>query len=51
MYVLRASSYNDDCQAAKVEAFLVEQGLRNLNFQDRVQRNYTVTMPEGFRCK
>lgn len=51
VYVLRASSYNDDCQAAKVEAFLVEQGLRNLNFQDRVQRNYTVTMPEGFRCK
>jgi hypothetical protein len=51
VYLLRASSYNEDCQAAKVEAFLVEQGLRNLNFQDRVQRNYTVTMPEGYRCK
>jgi len=25
--------------------------LQNLNFQDRVQRNYTVTMPESFRCK
>ena len=51
IYLLRASSYNDDCQAAKVEAFLVQQGLQNLNFQDRVQRNYTVTMPESFRCK
>lgn len=51
VYVLRVSSYNDDCQAAKVEAFLVQQGLQNLNFQDRVQRNYTVTMPEGYRCK
>ena len=51
VYLLRASSYNDDCQAAKVEAFLVQQGLQNLNFQDRVQRNYTVTMPESFRCK
>jgi hypothetical protein len=51
VYLLRASSYNDDCQAAKVEAFLVQQGLQNLNFQDRVQRNYTVTMPEGYRCK
>ena len=51
VYLLRASSYNEDCQAAKVEAFLVQQGLQNLNFQDRVQRNYTVTMPEGYRCK
>ena len=51
VYVLRVSSYNDDCQAAKVEAFLVQQGLQNLNFHDRVQRNYTVTMPEGYRCK
>ena len=51
VYVLRVSSYNEDCQAAKVEAFLVQQGLQNLNFQDRVQRNYTVTMPEGYRCK
>ncbi|MFJ2323697.1 hypothetical protein [Pseudomonas sp. NPDC087817] len=51
VYLLRASSYNDDCQAAKVEAFLVEQGLQNLDFHDRVQRNYTVTMPEGYSCK
>ncbi|XVO87801.1 hypothetical protein ACQ9Y2_01625 [Pseudomonas palleroniana] len=51
VYVLRATSYNEDCQAAKVEAFLVEQGLQNLNFQDRVQRNYTVKMPEGYQCK
>ena len=51
VYLLRATSYNEECQAAKVEAFLVEQGLQNLNFQDRVQRNYTVTMPEGYRCK
>ena len=51
VYLLRVTSYNDDCQAAKVEAFLVQQGLQNLNFQDRVQRNYTVTMPEGYRCK
>jgi len=51
VYLLRASSYNDDCQAAKVEAFLVEQGLQNLNFQDRVQRNYRFTMPEGYSCK
>jgi len=51
VYLLRASSYNEDCQSAKVEDFLVEQGLQNLNFEDRVQRNYTVTMPEGYRCK
>ena len=51
MYLLRVTSYNEDCQAAKVEAFLVQQGLQNLNFQDRVQRNYAVTMPEGYRCK
>lgn len=51
VYLLRASSYNEDCQAAKVEAFLVEQGLQNLDFHDRVQRNYTVTMPEGYSCK
>lgn len=51
VYVLRVMSYNEDCQAAKIEAFLVEQGLQNLNFQDRVQRNYTVTMPEGYQCK
>jgi hypothetical protein len=51
VYLLRASSYNEDCQAAKVEAFLVEQGLQNLNFQDRMQRNYSVTMPEGYSCK
>ncbi|MFQ6591239.1 MULTISPECIES: hypothetical protein [Pseudomonas] len=51
VYVLRATSYNEDCQAAKVEAFLVEQSLQNLNFQDRVQRNYTVKMPEGYQCK
>ncbi|UVK86761.1 hypothetical protein LOY52_18015 [Pseudomonas sp. B21-051] len=51
VYLLRASSYNEDCQAAKVEAFLVEQGLQNLNFQDRLQRNYSVTMPEGYSCK
>ncbi|MFA7946193.1 hypothetical protein ACEK06_27670 [Pseudomonas brenneri] len=51
VYLLRVTSYNDDCQAAKVEAFVVQQGLQNLNFQDRVQRNYTVTMPEGYRCK
>ncbi|MBY8936101.1 hypothetical protein [Pseudomonas fluorescens] len=51
VYLLRASSYNDDCQSAKVEDFLVEQGLQNLNLEDRVQRNYTVTMPEGYRCK
>ena len=51
VYLLRVTSYNEDCQAAKVEAFLVQQGLQNLNFQDRVQRNYTVTMPEGYRCK
>ncbi|MFJ2284086.1 hypothetical protein ACIOUG_23565 [Pseudomonas sp. NPDC087803] len=51
VYLLRASSYNEDCQAAKVESFLVEQGLQNLDFHDRVQRNYTVTMPEDYRCK
>jgi len=51
VYLLRASSYNEDCQATKVETFLVEQGLQNLDFHDRVQRNYTVTMPEGYRCK
>ncbi|NNA87913.1 hypothetical protein [Pseudomonas gessardii] len=51
VYLLRVTSYNDDCQAAKVEAFVVQQGLQNLNFQDRVQRNYSVTMPEGYRCK
>lgn len=51
VYLLRASSYNEDCQPAKVETFLVEQGLQNLNFEDRVQRNYSVTMPEGYRCK
>ncbi|QHD04542.1 hypothetical protein [Pseudomonas sp. R76] len=51
VYLLRVMSYNEDCQAAKIEAFLVEQGLQNLNFQDRVQRNYTVTMPEGYQCK
>ncbi|MHA3738779.1 hypothetical protein ACXR0M_24295 [Pseudomonas sp. Eth.TT006] len=51
VYLLRASSYNEDCQAAKVEAFLVEQGLQQLNFEDRVQRNYRVTMPEGYSCK
>ncbi len=49
--VLRAASYNNDCQSAKVEDFLMEQGLHNLNFEDRVQRNYTVTMLEGCRCK
>ncbi|VVQ34767.1 hypothetical protein [Pseudomonas fluorescens] len=51
VYLLRASSYNDDCQSAKVEAFLVEQGLQNLSFEERVQRNYSVTMPEGYSCK
>jgi hypothetical protein len=51
VYLLRAMSYNEDCQAAKIETFLVEQGLQNLNFQDRVHRNYTVTMPEGYQCK
>lgn len=51
VYMLRASSSNVACQIAKVEAFLVEQGLRNLNFQDRIQRNYTVTMPEGYHCE
>ncbi|EJZ59223.1 hypothetical protein I1A_003564 [Pseudomonas fluorescens R124] len=51
VYLLRASSYNDDCQATKVETFLVEQGLQNLSFENRVQRNYTVMMPEGYRCK
>lgn len=51
VYLLRASSYNEDCQSSKVEDFLVEQGLQNLNFEDRLQRNYTVTMPEGYRCK
>jgi len=51
VYLLRATSYNEDCQPAKVEAFLVEQGLQNLSFQDRVQRNYSVTMPEGYSCK
>lgn len=51
VYLLRVTSYNADCQSGKVEAFLVEQGLQNLNFYDRVQRNYTVTMPEGYSCK
>ncbi|WP_219097690.1 hypothetical protein [Pseudomonas sp. UMAB-40] len=51
VYLLRASSYNEDCRGEKVEVFLVAQGLRNLNFEDRVQRNYTVTMPEGYSCK
>lgn len=51
VYILRASSSNVACQIAKVEVFLVEQGLRNLNFQDRIQRNYTVTMPEGYHCE
>lgn len=51
VYLLRVMSYNEDCEATKVEAFLVEQGLQNLNFQDRVHRNYTVTMPEGYQCK
>lgn len=51
VYLLRVTSYNDDCQSSKVEAFLVEQGLQNLNFYDRVQRTYKVTMPEGYSCK
>ncbi|WP_025808500.1 hypothetical protein [Pseudomonas chlororaphis] len=51
VYLLRVSSQNDDCQDAKVEAFVVEQGLQNLDFRDRVQRNYTVTMPDGYSCK
>ncbi|MGY1451140.1 hypothetical protein ACW582_28770 [Pseudomonas chlororaphis] len=51
VYLLRVSSYNEDCQNGKVEAFLVEQGLQNLDFRDRVQRNYTVTMPENYSCK
>lgn len=51
VYLLRVMSYNEDCEATKIEAFLVEQGLQNLNFQDRVHRNYTVTMPEGYQCK
>ncbi|OLF56432.1 hypothetical protein [Pseudomonas chlororaphis] len=51
VYLLRASSQNDDCQDAKVEAFVVEQGLQNLDFRDRVQRTYTVTMPDSYSCK
>ncbi|MNP82066.1 hypothetical protein D3C76_1805900 [compost metagenome] len=51
VYLLRVSSQNDDCQDAKVEAFVVQQGLQNLDFRDRVQRYYTVTMPDGYSCK
>ncbi len=50
VFVLRASSYNEDCQNAKVENFLVQESLDNLDFRNRVQRKYTVTLPEGQSC-
>lgn len=51
VFLLRASSYNEDCQDAKVEDFLVQESLDNLDFRNRVQRKYTVTLPEGHSCK
>ncbi|KAF0862277.1 hypothetical protein [Pseudomonas sp. LD120] len=50
VFLLRASSYNEDCQDAKVEDFLVQESLDNLDFRNRVQRKYTVTLPEGHSC-
>ena len=37
--------------SAKVEDFLVQESLDNLDFRNRVQRKYTVTLPEGHSCK
>lgn len=51
VYLLRVTSYNENCQDSKAEAFVVEQGLQNLDLRDRVQRTYTVTMPENYSCK
>lgn len=50
VFLLRASSYNEDCQDAKVEDFLVQESLDNLDFRNRVQRKYSVTLPEGQSC-
>ncbi|MGC5703919.1 hypothetical protein J4P02_27340 [Pseudomonas sp. NFXW11] len=51
VFLMRVSSYNEDCQDAKVEDFLVQEGLDNLDFRNRVQRKYSVTLPEGHSCK
>ena len=46
-----ASSFNSGCSDGKLYDFLSDQALSRMSFYQMVKQDFTVKMPEGYRCK
>lgn len=46
-----ASSFNSGCSDGKLYDFLSDQALSRMSFYQIVNQDFTVEMPEGYKCK
>lgn len=46
-----ASSFNSGCEGIKIYDFLAEQALFRINFSQIIKQDFSVQMPDGYRCK